>query len=81
MKPLPGRERSRYALRDSTVPEPPVTWRAGYTTLALSLLIIEQLANVLAAVGALLMVLRRRDAAPRPADRPGRAGRPRCCSP
>ena len=54
------RSSPQYALRNTTVPEPPVKWRAGYTALTLSLLIIEQLANLLAAIGALLMVLRRR---------------------
>jgi uncharacterized membrane protein len=58
--PLPDAKSPRYALRNTTVPEPPVKWRAGYTTLTLSLLVIEQLANLLAAIGALLMVLRRR---------------------
>ena len=58
--PLPDATSPRYALRNTTVPEPPVKWRAGYTALTLSLLIIEQLANLLAAIGALLMVLRRR---------------------
>ena len=50
----------RYALRDSPVPTPPVKWHVGYDSLGLGLLVIEQLANVVAAVGAALMVLRRK---------------------
>ncbi len=50
----------RYALRDSPVPEAPIKWHLGYAGLSISLLIIEQLANVIAVVGALLMVLRRK---------------------
>lgn len=49
----------KYRLRDSIIPEPPARWQAGYSALGLCLLVIEQLANVLAALGALLMVLRR----------------------
>ena len=54
MLSLPG---TRFATRR---PEPPVKWHLGYNALSLGLLIIEQLANVLAALGALLMVLRRK---------------------
>jgi uncharacterized membrane protein len=50
----------QYALRNSAVPVPPVEWHLGYSAIGLSLLVIEQLANVLAAVGALLMVVRRK---------------------
>jgi len=50
----------RYDLQNTTVADAPIRWPAGYTAVTLSLLIIEQLANLLAAVGALLMVLRRR---------------------
>ena len=57
------------------VPEPPVKWRAGYTALTLCLLIIEQLANLLAAIGALLMVSAAQGVPAHPAARPGRAGR------
>ena len=42
------------------MPDAAHQWQAGYTAVTLSLLIIEQLANLLAAVGALLMVLRRK---------------------
>lgn len=57
--PLPDANQTKYALRDSAVAKPPIKWRSGYTALSLSMLIIEQLANVLAALGALMMVLRR----------------------
>jgi hypothetical protein len=59
IKPLPDAKLPQYSLRDSVVPEPPVKWHLGYGALSICLLIIEQLANVLAALGALLMVLRR----------------------
>jgi uncharacterized membrane protein len=59
IKPLPDAGISRYALRNSTVPEPPVKWHPGYDALSLSLLIIDQFANLLGALGALLIVLRR----------------------
>jgi uncharacterized membrane protein len=59
IRAFPDSGLSRYALRDSPVPEPPLKWHLAYDVLGLGLLIIEQLANVLAAVGALLMVLRR----------------------
>ncbi len=50
----------RYQLQNTSVPDAPIRWQAGYAAVTLSLLIIEQLANLLAAVGALLMVLRRK---------------------
>jgi len=59
VKALGDASQSQYALRNSAVPEPPVKWRLGYDALNLGLLVFEQLANVLAALGALLMVLRR----------------------
>lgn len=58
--PLRDADSAQYALRDSAIPEPPVKWHLGYNALSISLLIIEQLANVLAALGALAMVLRRK---------------------
>lgn len=51
---------ARYALRDSAVPEPPVKWHPGYDVLTLGMLVLEQLTNVLAALGGLLMVLQRK---------------------
>ena len=58
--PFSNARLSQYALRDYPVPTPPVKWHAGYDVLGLSLLVVEQLANVVAAVGALLLVLRRK---------------------
>ena len=57
--PLAQAGDSKYSLRNSVVPEPSAKWHLGYDALAFSLLVIEQLANVLAVLGALLMVLRR----------------------
>jgi uncharacterized membrane protein len=59
IKPLPDASLPQYHLHNSPVPEPPVKWRLGYDSLSLSLLIIEQLANLLAAIGALFMIFRR----------------------
>lgn len=58
--PLPDASLSQYTLRNSAVPKPPVKWRLGYDALSITMLIVEQLANVLAVLGALLMVLRRK---------------------
>jgi uncharacterized membrane protein len=60
IKPLPNATSPQYALRDLPIPAPSVKSQAGYDVLGLSLLLIEQVANVLAGLGALLMVLRRR---------------------
>ncbi len=60
VRPLPTAKERRYELQNTTVPDAPIRWRAGYTVVTLSMLIIEQLANLLGAVGALLMVLRRK---------------------
>jgi uncharacterized membrane protein len=60
IRPLPDASDLKYALRNSAIPEPPVKWHLGYDAFSLGLLIIEQLANLLAALGALLMVLRRK---------------------
>jgi uncharacterized membrane protein len=59
IKPLPDASLPQYELRNSIIPNPPIKWRLGYDGLNLSMLIIEQLANVLAALGGLLMVMRR----------------------
>jgi uncharacterized membrane protein len=58
--PLTNAKSARYALRDSAVPKPTVRWPLAHAALGLGLLLIEQLANVLAAVGGLFMVLRRK---------------------
>lgn len=59
IKPLGASRDPQYALRDFPVPKPPVRSRLGYDALSLSMLLIEQLANVIAALAALFMVLRR----------------------
>jgi uncharacterized membrane protein len=59
IKPLADASLPQYRLHNSPVPEPSVKWHLGYSALNLSLLIIEQLANLLAALGALFMILRR----------------------
>jgi hypothetical protein len=59
IKPLPDAGQSRYALRNSPVPEPSLKGRLGYEALGVWLLIVEQLANLLGALGGLLMIVRR----------------------
>ncbi len=59
----------------------PVKWRPGYDALSFGLLLIEQLANLLAAGGrASCMVLRRRNTVIAPADRTARPSRQPCSS-
>jgi uncharacterized membrane protein len=60
IKPLDDASRRIYALRNAAPPKPPVKWRAGYSALSLGSLIFQQLMYVLGAIGALLMVLRRK---------------------
>jgi hypothetical protein len=59
IQPLPAARLTRYGLHSSAVAVPPVKWRLGSELSGLALLLIEQLANVIAALGALLMALRR----------------------
>jgi hypothetical protein len=49
-----------YALHDSAAPIPPVRWKGGYSVLSLGSLIVQQLVYLLSAIGALVMVLRRK---------------------
>lgn len=49
-----------YALHDSAPPVPPVKWRIGHSLLSLGALIIQQLIYMISAIGAIVMVLRRR---------------------
>jgi uncharacterized membrane protein len=58
--PLPDAGLRRYALRNAAPPTPPVRWPAGNSALSAVYLILQQLANVLSAIGALLIVLRRK---------------------
>jgi uncharacterized membrane protein len=59
IKPFPDAGLPRYELHNAPIPEPPVKWRLGYDALTLCLLVIEQLANLVAALGAFLMIVRR----------------------
>jgi uncharacterized membrane protein len=58
--PLPDAGLSRYALRNPPVPAPQVRWPVGNSALSAVYLILQELANLLGAIGALLMVLERR---------------------
>jgi uncharacterized membrane protein len=58
--PLPDAGKSVYALHDSAPPVPPIKWRAGHSLLSLGALIIQQLIYMISAIGAIVMVLRRR---------------------
>jgi uncharacterized membrane protein len=59
IKPYNDANSPRYTLRDSAVPKPPVRWHVAYSALNLGLLLCEQLANLLAALGGLFMMFRR----------------------
>ncbi len=58
--PLRDAGRPRYALRNSAAPAPPVRSSAGSSAIATGQVIVQQLEYVLAAIGALMLVLRRR---------------------
>jgi hypothetical protein len=58
--PLPEATYKEYQLRDSTAPTPPVKWATGYNALNLGQVIAQQLIYLLGAVGALILVFRRR---------------------
>jgi len=60
IKPLRAAALPRYTLRDSPIPEPRIKWHLVYNLLDLSFLLIEQLANVLTALGAILLIIRRK---------------------
>jgi hypothetical protein len=57
--PLRDAGRPQYALRDSAAPSPPVEWNLGYNTLLQGGVVAQQLIYLLAAAGALILVLRR----------------------
>ena len=63
IRPLPDAGRSRYALHDSPPATGPVRWPAAASGLSLVWLIVQQLENLLGALGALLMVLWRKASA------------------
>jgi Predicted membrane protein (DUF2206) len=58
--PLPDAGQAQYALKPANDPDPPVTWQLGANGLNLADLLIQQLINVLAAVAAGVMALRRK---------------------
>lgn len=61
--PLPGASNHAYMLRDSVTVTPPVKWRLGYNALGVAEVLAQQLIYLLAAVGALILVLGRRASA------------------
>jgi uncharacterized membrane protein len=58
--PLPDANSRDYALQNSAPPIPAVKWSTGYRALSLGSLVVQQLLYLLGAIGALLMVLRRK---------------------
>jgi uncharacterized membrane protein len=60
--PLPDSASRQNSLRDAAATVPRVRWRLGFSVLEVAGLVVQQLANVLGAVGALMMVRRRRSA-------------------
>ena len=57
--PLPDASEPQYALRAAPNSEPPITWPLGDNTLNEINLVIQQLSNLLAGLGVLLILLRR----------------------
>jgi uncharacterized membrane protein len=60
IKPLPDASDPQYALQPSPYQGPPVTSQAGSSALNLASLLIQQLLNVLAGLGALLLAFQRK---------------------
>lgn len=60
VRPLPDADDHQYTLRAAPDSERPVTWILGYNALNLVDLLVQQFTNLLAAIGALLLVLRRK---------------------
>ena len=58
--PLPNAGQAQYALKPADDPSSPVTWQLGATVFNLADLLLQQLINVLAAVAAAVMALRRK---------------------
>jgi uncharacterized membrane protein len=58
--PLPDANAAKYALRDTTVPEPPVHLSSVHSLLSLVELVAGQLAELLGAIGAIVLALRRK---------------------
>lgn len=60
IKPFPDATNAQYALRNFPIPQPSISWRFGYDLLAFGLLLVAQLGNLLAGIGALWMALSRK---------------------
>lgn len=58
--PLPDADEPQYALRAAPVQEPSSTWPLGNSLLNLADLLITQIMNLLAGIGALMLALRRK---------------------
>jgi uncharacterized membrane protein/glycosyltransferase involved in cell wall biosynthesis len=58
--PLPDAASARYALRDAPDSQPPVSWTLGYVVLGDGQIVAQQLIYLLAFVGALMLLLRRK---------------------
>lgn len=58
--PLSDASKPQYKLQDPPATEPPVTFSLGYSLLNLSGLLVQQLLNLLAGIGALVLALRRK---------------------
>jgi uncharacterized membrane protein len=58
--PLPDAGNSAYKLRDSVTPTPPVRWTLGYNAFGLGETLTQQLTYLLGAVGALILLFRRK---------------------
>jgi uncharacterized membrane protein len=58
--PLPDASQPRYALQSASDPSPAVRWKLGNDVIQLGGLLVQQLTNLLAGLGALALALRRR---------------------
>ena len=67
--PLRDASRPSYALQDSAAPAPPVKSSLGSSVFSNGQVVVQQLEYLLAAVGALMLVLRRQRPCPGPAGR------------
>ena len=62
--PLPDASQKQYAVQPASDPAPPVTWTTAASLSSLAQLLIQQLMNLLAGVGALVLAVRRRRLTP-----------------
>jgi len=58
--PLPQADLPQYALQPAVDPTPSVTWQLGASVVNLATLLIQQLTNLLAGIGALVLAFRRK---------------------